>query len=85
MDLYYDDATYSYVEHEAEGDSPAFIEVIINLPDEANKTEVFAQLVEICGEYTEETGYYDLDNGYGLYIFEHEENNAIILMYYKLS
>ncbi len=75
----YDGATYS---SEVADD---YVAVRIDLPEEADKSEVLADFIGMCEGYSEEYGYYDLDNGYGLYMYVHEENNAVILMYYPLD
>ena len=80
--LTYDGATYSFEVVEAE---VTYISVRLDLPEEVDKAEVLAEFIESCEGYSEETGYYDLENGYGLYMAVHEEDNAIMLMYYSLG
>ena len=80
--LTYDGATYSFEVVEAE---ITYISVRLDLPEEVDKAEVLAEFIESCEGYSEETGYYDLENGYGLSMAVHEEDNAIMLMYYSLG
>ena len=80
--LTYDGATYSF---EVVEDEVTYISVRLDLPEEVDKAEVLAEFIESCEGYSEETGYYDLENGYGLSMAVHEEDNAIMLMYYSLG
>ena len=75
----YDGATYS---SEVADD---YVTVRIDLPEEASKSEVLADFIGMCEGYSEDYGYYDMENGYGLYILEYEEENAIMLLYYLLG